>query len=248
MLTEERYAAILKILEEKKAVTVLDLTKTLRTSESTIRRDLTALHQEGKVCKVYGGATSVDNNYSTREEAISEKKDLHMEDKRRIARTAAALIEPGDFVYLDAGTTTDCMIDCLTQGSAVYATNGILHAHKLASRGLKVFILGGSVKAMTAAIAGEGAVNDLKRFNFTKGFFGVNGISIKAGFTTPDSSEGCVKSEALSRCKKAYVLADPSKFNKISPITFANISCADIITTALQEQKYRDYTTILEVK
>ena len=65
--------------------------------------------------------------------------------------------------------------------------------------------------------------------------------------STPDSSEGLVKAEALTRCRKAFVLADNSKFNKISPITFANISCATILTDKLTDRKYRDYTTIIEV-
>ena len=64
MLTEERYATILRILEEKKAVTVLELTKALGASESTVRRDLSALHKSGRLYKVYGGATAIDNSYT----------------------------------------------------------------------------------------------------------------------------------------------------------------------------------------
>jgi len=247
MLTEERYATILKILDEKKAVTVLELTKVLNSSESTVRRDLTSLHQSGKLYKVYGGATSIDNNYSTREEDVKTKQDLHTAEKTAIAKTAAALIRRGDFVYIDAGTTTELMIDFLTETNASYVTNGIVHAAKLLARGFKVFIIGGELKAVTEAVIGAEAVNNLKFYNFTKGFFGTNGISTKSGFSTPDSSEGIVKGEALTRCKKAFILADPSKLNKIAPITFANISCATIITNTLQDKKYLDYTNIIEV-
>jgi len=247
VLTEERYATILKILDEKKAVTVLELTKILNSSESTIRRDLTALHQSGKLYKVYGGATSIDNNYSTREEDVTTKHDMHMNEKATIAKAAAAMVERNDFVYIDAGTTTELMIEHLTESHATYVTNGIIHATKLVTRGFKVFVIGGELKETTAAMIGTEAMNNLRSYNFTKGFFGVNGISTKSGFSTPDSSEGLVKSEALSRCKKAFVLADNSKFNKISPITFANISCATIITTTLTDKKYLDYTNIIEV-
>lgn len=247
ILTEERYATILKILEEKKAVTVLDLTKLLNSSESTIRRDLTVLHNNGKLYKVYGGATSIDNNYSTREEDVSTKKDLHREDKLEIAKYAAALIKRNDFVYLDAGTTTELMIDFITETNATYVTNGIYHASKLSSRGLNAYILSGKIKSSTAAIIGTQALDNLKRYNFTKGFFGVNGISTTAGFSTPDASEGMIKAEALAKCKKSYILADASKFNKIAPITFANISCATIITNASADKKFHDYTTIIEV-
>ncbi len=247
MLTEERYATILQILDEKKAVTVVELTQILNTSESTVRRDLNNLHKSGRLYKVYGGATSIDNSYSTLEETVKDKQDLYREEKTIIARAAARMIEPRDFVYLDAGTTTERMIDFLTEKNATYVTNGIAHAIKLAASGFKVFVIGGELKESTEAIIGTEAMNNLKNYNFTKGFFGANGISTKAGFSTPDASEGLVKSSALNRCRKAYILADPSKFNRISPITFANISGATIITTALKDRKYQDFANILEV-
>lgn len=246
MLTEERYATILRILEEKKAVTVLDLTKALDASESTVRRDLTALHKSGRLYKVYGGATSIDNNYSSAEEDMKTKNDLFPEEKIAIARKAAELIKRKDFVYIDAGSTTLHLIDFLTENSATFVTNGMQHAARLAAKGFKVFIIGGQVKAVTEAVIGTEALDNLKNYNFTKGFFGTNGICPKSGFSTPDADEGIIKGAALARCKNAYVLADRSKFNKISPITFANISSATIITGRLEDKKYRDYTTVIE--
>lgn len=248
MLTEERHAAILKILDEKKAATVPELTKLLHTSESTIRRDLTALNQCGKLYKVYGGATSINSSYNTEEENIQEKKRLHIGEKAAIAKAAAKLVKADDFVYIDAGTTTDLLIDYISEPNAVYVTNGINHANKLAAKGCnKVFILGGQIKAATGAVAGSETLLSLRNYNFTKGFFGANGISIASGFTTPEPNEGLIKAEAVSRAKKAYVLADPSKFNRIAPISFAGISAASIITTELKDRKYHDYTTITEV-
>lgn len=247
MLTEERYAAILKILDEKKAVTVPVLTKLLGASESTIRRDLTALSQCGKLYKVYGGATAIESSYNTVEEDIVQKKGLHISDKAAIAKAAAKLIKPGDFIYIDAGTTTDHLIDYITETNATYITNGINHAGKLAARGFNACVLSGRIKASTGAAAGAQTLLSLRHYNFTKGFFGANGISIHSGFTTPEPNEGLVKAEAVSRSKKVYILADPSKFNRIAPITFANISAATIITTSLTDRKYLEYTTITEV-
>ena len=126
-------------------------------------------------------------------------------------------------------------------------TYAIEHASRLAERGFKVFIIGGQLKLTTEAVIGAAALDSIRSYNFTKGFFGTNGISRVSGFSTPDSSEALVKAEALTRCRKAFVLADSSKFNKISPITFANISCATILTDKLIDKKYRDYTTIIEV-
>ena len=91
-------------------------------------------------------------------------------------------------------------------------------------------MLGGEVKISTEAIIGSSAVDDLKKYNFSKGFFGTNGVSNKNGYTTPDINEAMVKREAVLRCMESYVLADESKFEQVSFITFANISDSSLIT------------------
>lgn len=73
-------------------------------------------------------------------------------------------------MYIDAGTTTELMIDFLTEKGAVYITNGISHARKLMNAGYRVFLLGGEMKAVTEAIIGEDALENLEKYNFTKGF------------------------------------------------------------------------------
>ena len=110
----------------------------------------------------------------------------------------------------------------------------------------KTFILGGRLKDTTEAVIGTEALSMLALYNFTKGFFGTNGISTESGFSTPDAPEGLVKKTALARFAHAYVLADSSKFNKIYPISFAGLASATILTDVLEDKKYRDYTTILE--
>lgn len=96
-------------------------------------------------------------------------------------------------MYIDAGTTTELMIDFLTEKGAVYITNGISHARKLMNAGYRVFLLGGEMKAVTEAIIGEDALENLEKYNFTKGFFGTNGVDLEKGFTTPDPKEAAVK-------------------------------------------------------
>lgn len=247
MLTEKRYEIILKLLAEKKSITVAELTERLDASESTIRRDLNALHNSGKLHKVYGGATSLEASYSSVEEDMLAKASLHKEAKLAIAKYAVTLISANDFIYLDAGTTTGALLDFIEPSKAIFITNGPHHAIRLAARGFHVQIIGGRLKDTTSAIVGGEAIESIKKYNFTKGFFGVNAISLKAGYSTPDLSEGLVKSEALSRCEKAYVLADSSKFNRVAPMTFAPLPNATIITAGRTDRKYRDYTTLIEV-
>lgn len=247
MLAEERYSAILKIVDEKKTVTVQDLTVLLDTSESTIRRDLTMLHKRGALIKVHGGATALNSETTTKDAELSVRNDLNREEKIIIGKYAATLINETDFVYLDAGSSVDVMIDYLSESRALYVTNSVGHAQKLLKKGFRVFLIGGELKAVTEAIVGAEAVEGLKKYNFTKGFFGTNGIHPKAGFTTPDITEALVKEKAMQQCRERYVLSDSSKINQISSITFSDFRSNYVITTKLQDDTYKKYDHIMEV-
>ena len=185
MLTEKRQKEILRFLDEKGSVTVQELTERLDASESTIRRDLAVLHQKGALVKVFGGAVQAESRINIREEKVALRKELNKEEKIRIAAYAATLVEPDDFVYLDAGTTTEYMIPFLTEKSAVFVTNAVSHALRLTENGFRVILIGGELKAATEAIVGNEAYVNLQKYNFTKGFFGTNGLNRTSGFTTP---------------------------------------------------------------
>lgn len=247
MLTEERFAKILSTLERTGSVTVQQLMAELNTSESTIRRDLTALDASGQLTKVHGGAILKNTVYSTIDDEVIHRKEQNREAKEKIARYAAGLIEAGDFVYIDAGTTTELMIDYITERQSILVTNAITHAKRLAEKGCKVYILGGEFKAVTEAIVGEEAVATLEKYNFTKGFWGTNGISIKKGFSTPELREAMVKKKSMENCKECYVLADDSKFNQISSVTFAPFESATIITTDMKQEEFQKFRNILNI-
>ncbi|MGL5354148.1 MAG: DeoR/GlpR family DNA-binding transcription regulator [Clostridium sp.] len=247
MLTEERYKIILSEIDRKSLVYVSELVNLLDTSESTIRRDLNFLHKEGKLKKVHGGATVLEGVIHSRDDLLSIRENLNSQDKIEIAKCAAKLIEENDFVYIDAGTTTDLMIEFIVEKEAIYITNGINQAKKLISKGFKTYILGGEIKSSTEAIVGVDAINTLKKYNFNKGFFGTNGISKTRGFTTPDINEALVKQEALKRTREAYVMADKSKFNEISCVTFGDLEDAVIITTKIEDNTYEEFIEIIEV-
>lgn len=115
MLTEQRYQKIMDIVDSKKTVTVLELVKALKISESTVRRDLVSLDKLGKLIRVHGGATALDLQYDTFDEDIQQRGSFNMEQKHTIGRYAAKLILPGDFVYLDSGTTVETMATYITE-------------------------------------------------------------------------------------------------------------------------------------
>lgn len=175
MLTEQRYEIILKLLEEKNSITVAEVKDLLNTSESTVRRDITALHNAGKLVKVFGGAVACDRTVITHEPTVEQKAEVNVEAKQLVAAKAAALIQPEDFVYLDAGTTTASMLSYLTEKSATFVTNAVAHAKTLAAAGFRVYLVGGELKGSTEAVVGNQALMNLQSYHFTKGFFGTMG-------------------------------------------------------------------------
>lgn len=247
MLTEERHSIILETVNKQHSVRLVDLCELLNTSESTIRRDLTVLAEKGLLTKVHGGAIAIGETFSPVEYNMEEKSGLNIEEKNAIAKYAASLLEDGDFVFIDAGTTTEKMIDFLPEKRATFVTNGLFHAKKLAQRGFKVYVLAGELKLSTEAVVGTECVIALKNYNFTKSFIGVNGVSATCGLTTPDPNEASVKSAVISNSKVPYVLADHSKFDRITSVTFSPLNKVTIITDKVTDKKYLEKSTIKEV-
>lgn len=244
MLTEQRYEIILQLLEERKSITVTELREILDASESTIRRDITALDKAGKLTKVFGGAVAQEHEVTTYEPTVAQKSILNIEEKKKIAKYAASLILPEDFVYLDAGTTTGYMLEYLENTKASFVTNAVSHARILAQKGIHVFLVGGELKGSTEAVIGSQAMQMLQKYHFTRGFFGTNGITKREGLTTPDASEALVKSTAMRQCRETYIVADKSKFGQISSVTFGEFGDGQILTEACPPE-YREYKNIL---
>lgn len=232
MLAEQRYEIILDLLEKKKSITVTEIRDLLGASESTVRRDITTLHNASKLIKVFGGAVALEDRYIAFEPTVAQKVGQNQAEKQLIAKYAAGLVGNNEFVYMDAGTTTAFMLDYLNVQGVTFVTNGVSHAQKLAAMGAKVYLLGGQLKSSTEAIVGTAAVRTLLDYHFTKGFFGTNGVSRQEGFTTPDVDEAIVKETAMKQCQSKYVLCDSSKFNYVSSVTFASMQDVTVITDA----------------
>ena len=247
MLTEERFAKILSILESMGSVTVQQLMTELNASESTIRRDLNALDANGQLTKVHGGAILKTMAYSTKDDNVVSRKEKNRDAKNKIAKYAAEQIAPGDFVYLDAGTTTGYMLELFCDKDVTVVTNAVAHAQRLAKAGVKVRLVGGELKSSTEAVVGSEAMQTLRKYHFTKGFFGTNGVTKKAGFTTPDANEAMVKKTAIEQCQKKYVLCDHSKFGEVSSVTFLAFTGADVITDRIAEG-YQDCGNIVVIE
>ena len=250
MLAEERFTLILDLLTRQRTATVQELCEALNASESTIRRDLNELDKLGKVNKVHGGATLPDSQFRADEPTMAAKEELAVAQKQSIALAAVELIQPEDFIFLDAGSTTLAVARCLSGPAlkARYVTNGVAHARLLAQKGCRVFLPGGLLRPETEAIIGAAALVTLQQYNFTKAFLGANGVALEAGFTTPDPEEAAVKAAALRRARESWFLVDDSKFSKVYPAVIADLHGGAILTNRCPNPKYRQFTLIKETE
>ncbi|EGQ1704181.1 DeoR/GlpR transcriptional regulator, partial [Staphylococcus pseudintermedius] len=173
MLTEKRHELILTALDQHQFLSLQHLMEFTGSSASTIRRDLSKLQDDGKLTRVHGGAKLISEQ---KEPELHEKRTQHIDEKVEIAKRAAQLVNDGDCVYLDAGSTTLEMIPFLTAKDITVITNGLPHVEALLKKGIATKIIGGDVKANTLAVVGSRAVSFLQHYRFNKVFLGVNGI------------------------------------------------------------------------
>lgn len=229
-MNASRKLDILKLFNGSESLTVKELSEKLNCSESSVRRDLIDLDSQGLLKKVHGGAIKQFAESGVEDKEIAERMSVNVVSKMKIGALASGLVSDGDTVYLDAGTTVSFIIDEIKAKNAVFVTNSHHHAEKLSSMGFTVYGIGGEYKSKTAAYVGSMAAKMLESYHFNIGFFGTNGISESAGFSTPDEKEATVKRAAMLRCDKTYVVADSSKFNKSAFVSFAKLEDAVLIT------------------
>ena len=247
MLTEERFDAILRIVDTNGSVTNQELVNLLGASESTIRRDITALAAEKRLIRVHGGAISLKKNLNSKDFEVDKRRTMYAKEKKIIGEYAASLVEDGDLIYIDAGTTTEFMVKCIPENKkAIFVPNAVSHAVALCKKRYDAYIPGGRIKPVTEAVVGSGALMSLRMYNFNKGFFGANGIEHNSGITTPGISEAAIKEFALSRCQERFILADSSKFDAVSSVCFASLDNVRIITEKIPLE-YEEYD-IIKVK
>lgn len=214
MLFEHRKEKILSLLLENNTVTIHDLVIHTGVSESTLRRDLIALEEEGLLTRIHGGATKVKN--INPELKMVQKQTINHDKKVKIAQYCSTLIKPNNQVYVDAGTATLEIVRFMpTDKNIQIVTNGVDQALLALQRGIKVTLLGGPVKQSTHAIVGITAYQQLERMNFSMSFIGMNGISLESGLTTTNLDEAALKECAMQQSHKIRILMDDSKINQV---------------------------------
>ncbi|MBD8067695.1 DeoR/GlpR family DNA-binding transcription regulator [Bacillus sp. PS06] len=245
MLTPERHRIILEVLSQHEVAKIQDFVDATSSSESTIRRDLSQLEEEGKLKRVHGGASLLIQKRN--ELSYTEKSTKNHEEKEAIAKYAAGLIRDGDCIYLDAGTTTNKLVRSIVARDVTVVTNDIMLLETLIDHQIETYLIGGLIKHKTKALIGSGALEGLRRYRFDKCFLGINGIHPDYGFTTPDPEEAAVKSLALQLSQSKYVLADHTKFHEVTFAKIADVHQAVIITNKTDDELLIDFNNKTDI-
>ena len=237
LLTEERHRFIRQALDKMSIIQLQEISEQLNVSESTIRRDFAALEEKGVLIRV---------KQQTHEASLPEKRHVHVLEKQLIGKKAGQLVEEGDVIYLDSGTTTFEMIPWLNNKKLLVVTNGIEIASALYQANIKTLFIGGFIKQSTGTAIGASSYEQMLSLHFDKAFLGINGIDLKAGFTTPDIEEGKLKKAAIQQSKQAYFLADSSKFDTANFYQVAELKEVPLMTDK-SNKKYEKIMQIMEV-
>lgn len=236
------------MLKKQGAVKVQELALSTGASESTIRRDLDQLEQQHLLKRVHGGAALLQAKGL--EHPLQEKTARFTQDKKDIAFWAVSMVEPGNCIYLDAGSTTLEMIPALAGKQVTVVTNGMTHLELLVEYDITSYVLGGKMKPSTRALIGAIALEGIRHYRFDQCFLGTNGIHPELGYTTPDPEEAILKRTAIQLSSQSFVLADPSKLSEVSFAKIADLNAASLITLPLSPETkeiYAKETYVFEV-
>lgn len=214
LLSPEREDLILAALGDGLR-TIAELAGTLQVSEATVRRDLQSLENRGAVQRVHGGAVRVAGEEKP-EPLFHEKATLRASEKERIAEAALALIEDGDSVYLDGGSTVLALARKLgSRRELTIVTNSLMAAAELMESRHRLILLGGEFRPLSRTLVGPLTAPIGEALHIGKAFFGTIGLTLAAVSTT-DPGEAYTKKLILGRSGKAYLLADSGKFGRAS--------------------------------
>lgn len=232
MLINERQTLILRLLEEHQTMSLQQLVDVTNTSESTIRRDLNELENMHKLMRIHGGATL--RSSTLQENSLEENAVENLEEKQQLMIVAAKLIDEGDCIYLDAGSTMQQIIPLLKGRNIVVVTNGLATIALLHENNIKAYLVGGLLKGSTQAFIGSMAIQALEQYHFDISFIGVNGYSVEQGYTTADPEEALVKKQAIAQSTKSYVVADHSKYRIVKFSKIASMEELALLTSGIR--------------
>jgi DeoR family transcriptional regulator of aga operon len=216
VLNEERRRSIVEHLQRDGRVLVADLAKLFETSQVTIRKDLEILHSHGLVHRTHGGALP-SREGALEDPTLREKEKLHRKEKLHIAEAAARLVQEGQVVILDSGTTTTAIARALRKfQNLTIVTNAVNIPAELSGSAVEVILTGGTLRKNSFSLVGPIAEETLRRLNADILFLGVDGFDVQYGLSTPNLLEAKVNRVMVEIAKRSVAVCDSSKFGRRS--------------------------------
>jgi DeoR/GlpR family transcriptional regulator of sugar metabolism len=230
----ERRHSLLELLRKQPGLRVPELAEALGVSEGTVRNDLNALDQQGRLTRVHGGAV-LNEPALFQSNSFLFRFQKNAAAKQAIARQAAALVNNGDSLMLDASSTCYYFARALSEHKRLRViTNGFEVARELAQNSSNtVILIGGVVSYESSSVTGLLSEQIISELHIQKAFFSCSGFSLERGMTEVHLGEAQIKQKAIKSSQQVIALIDSSKFGKDDLTSFARpeqITC--LITDA----------------
>ena len=211
---------------EKENVSMEELCTEFDVSMNTVRLDVATLVKKGSIKKVYGGVCS---NHQNGLVPFEERKMKNSERKKAVCRVAAALVEDGDIIYVDSGTTTMYLADYLDQHKNVTILTNNLNVimRAVPYENIQVICLPGILERKTNSFVSAETGKILARYNIKKAIFAATGVTENGDVTNSSSLEYEIKREAMRNSEKKYLLLDSTKYGKSALLTYAHLGDMD---------------------
>lgn len=231
--TVSRRAKILDELDAKGQVTVSELSNLFSISEVTIRNDLDHLEKQNMLIRARGGAIKIKFQRMGIDLSISDKQKEFLKEKQLIAKEAVKLIEDGDTIVLDSGTTTTEIAKNLGQFTNLTIITNALNIASILSEyeGVNIFMPGGSLRKKSLSLVGVLADENFEKFYCDKLFLGADGFDTTHGLSTPNSEEAHLNQVMMKIAKKVIVVADSRKFERRRFAFIGPVSHVDVVIT-----------------
>ena len=226
----DRQIQILQLVTQRQRITVADIVEQFAISEATARRDLETLANQGKVQRVHGGALAIQS--APPELPLLERGNEQESEKRRIGQAAAALVQPGETVFLGSGTTVleVARALCLTKPLTVI-TNSLPVLNILAGSECTVICLGGMLRPTELSFIGHITEQALAEVRADKVFIGTRAISLEHGLTNEYLPETLTDRAIMHAGREVIVVADHTKFGRAATVLLAPIERVRTIVT-----------------
>ena len=218
----------METLHEEGKVFVDKLAQNFGRSESSIRLDLAELESRKLIKRTHGGAIlgeSIGSDYVLNKNLIILRDETRKEEKKRIGRAVLDFVNDGDSIVIDGGSTTFYVGQCLKakRGLTIITTSYHMLPILLEINDAKIFLSGGLIHREYEDLIGDISIGSIQRFNPDCAILGIDGISILHGLTIADPSVALRKQKMIEVSKKSIVVADSSKFGKVSLIHIADL-------------------------